>query len=213
MSFSFTFAIVAGIMLVVKGGERMALITCPECGKQISDKAASCPGCGYPLADEDLDIVQENTNIVEINGVNVDIYDLYELYSGNRVKIAQAIQKMTGIGTTESVEMTKQYLKDRGLRPMNWADEIFDTFGGDTSAKRVEKKQEEKRHLKQLKKEKIPFCPKCHSTSITFSSKKLSIGRALVGGAVAGRTGAVLGGLSSGKGYAVCLNCGKRWKV
>lgn len=25
----------------------MALIACPECGKQISDKAESCPGCGY----------------------------------------------------------------------------------------------------------------------------------------------------------------------
>lgn len=27
----------------------MALITCPECGKQVSDQAASCPGCGCPL--------------------------------------------------------------------------------------------------------------------------------------------------------------------
>ena len=28
----------------------MALIICPECGKQISDKVASCPHCGYPLS-------------------------------------------------------------------------------------------------------------------------------------------------------------------
>lgn len=27
----------------------MALITCPECNQQISDRAASCPHCGYPL--------------------------------------------------------------------------------------------------------------------------------------------------------------------
>ncbi len=27
----------------------MALIKCPECGKQISDKAGSCPGCGCPI--------------------------------------------------------------------------------------------------------------------------------------------------------------------
>lgn len=27
----------------------MALISCPECGKQISDKALSCPNCGNPL--------------------------------------------------------------------------------------------------------------------------------------------------------------------
>ncbi len=27
----------------------MALITCPECGRDISDQAVSCPGCGYVL--------------------------------------------------------------------------------------------------------------------------------------------------------------------
>lgn len=27
----------------------MALITCPECGKQVSDKAAACIHCGYPI--------------------------------------------------------------------------------------------------------------------------------------------------------------------
>lgn len=27
----------------------MALITCPECGREVSDKAAACPYCGNPL--------------------------------------------------------------------------------------------------------------------------------------------------------------------
>lgn len=27
----------------------MALITCPECGREISDKASSCIGCGAPI--------------------------------------------------------------------------------------------------------------------------------------------------------------------
>lgn len=27
----------------------MALITCPECGKQVSDQATSCPNCGCPV--------------------------------------------------------------------------------------------------------------------------------------------------------------------
>lgn len=30
----------------------MALITCPECGHSVSDKAAACPHCGYPLGVE-----------------------------------------------------------------------------------------------------------------------------------------------------------------
>ncbi len=29
----------------------MALIKCPECGKEISDKAKTCIGCGCPLED------------------------------------------------------------------------------------------------------------------------------------------------------------------
>ena len=28
----------------------MALIKCPECGKEISDKATNCPNCGYPTS-------------------------------------------------------------------------------------------------------------------------------------------------------------------
>jgi membrane protein YdbS with pleckstrin-like domain len=30
----------------------MALINCPECGKQVSTAAQSCPSCGYPIASQ-----------------------------------------------------------------------------------------------------------------------------------------------------------------
>lgn len=30
----------------------MALITCPECGRGISDHCGSCPNCGYPISPE-----------------------------------------------------------------------------------------------------------------------------------------------------------------
>ena len=30
----------------------MALINCPECGKQVSTEAKVCPGCGYPIAEK-----------------------------------------------------------------------------------------------------------------------------------------------------------------
>ena len=29
----------------------MALIKCPECGKEVSDKAKTCINCGYPLSE------------------------------------------------------------------------------------------------------------------------------------------------------------------
>jgi hypothetical protein len=27
------------------------LLDCPECGKQVSDRASACPGCGFPIAE------------------------------------------------------------------------------------------------------------------------------------------------------------------
>lgn len=33
----------------------MALIKCPECSKEISDKATSCPNCGYPIEKTDIE--------------------------------------------------------------------------------------------------------------------------------------------------------------
>jgi membrane protein YdbS with pleckstrin-like domain len=30
----------------------MALINCPECGKQVSSEAPTCPACGYPIAEK-----------------------------------------------------------------------------------------------------------------------------------------------------------------
>lgn len=32
-----------------KQGVAMSLIQCPECGREISDKASSCPNCGCPI--------------------------------------------------------------------------------------------------------------------------------------------------------------------
>lgn len=39
----------------------MALIKCPECGREISDKAESCPNCGYPIKKQDCN-EEANTN-------------------------------------------------------------------------------------------------------------------------------------------------------
>lgn len=37
----------------------MALIICPECNKEISDKAASCPNCGHPMSDKQPEVPAE----------------------------------------------------------------------------------------------------------------------------------------------------------
>lgn len=51
----------------------MALINCPECNREISDKAKACPHCGYPIS--------ENVNVYTENKVKIDgkIYDISKL--------------------------------------------------------------------------------------------------------------------------------------
>lgn len=51
----------------------MALIKCPECGKEISNKAIACPSCGCPIAGlEEANIVKIKMGILKaplgING-------------------------------------------------------------------------------------------------------------------------------------------------
>lgn len=42
----------------------MALITCPECGRKVSDRAKACPECGFPVAEY---VIQENVpNVAEV---------------------------------------------------------------------------------------------------------------------------------------------------
>ena len=40
----------------------MALIQCPECGQQMSDKANACPNCGHPIAYENA---KDNVNFFQ----------------------------------------------------------------------------------------------------------------------------------------------------
>ena len=53
----------------------MALITCPECGREVSSFAEACPGCGYPIAGEQQprrrQAPTERHTFKELGGVHV----------------------------------------------------------------------------------------------------------------------------------------------
>ncbi len=49
----------------------MALINCPECDKEISDKVKACPYCGFPFINEVENLQEQSPQQVELTGVNL----------------------------------------------------------------------------------------------------------------------------------------------
>ena len=86
----------------------MAMIKCKECGKKISDKAKSCPHCGYSYVDDD-DIVNEFskkniTKICYIIGIIISIFVIGKLIykSSNNNKISEVTGKWSSVKKSES---------------------------------------------------------------------------------------------------------------
>ena len=56
----------------------MALIKCPECNKEVSDKAEICVHCGYPISkwikERNSDSSQSNEDIKDDNPNNIYLY-------------------------------------------------------------------------------------------------------------------------------------------
>lgn len=182
----------------------MALIKCPECGREISDKAIACPNCGFPVN------VQESSpasipGMVSIRGECVDLEAIYTLYPKDKIKAIKELRAQVKISLDDAKKEIDNYYASKKVSFKQQTSRII--------ADENRKKQEEKQRLNELEKQGVVYCPKCHSTSITYIDKKLSIGRALAGGAIAGDTGAILGGLSSKKGKVKCLKCGHTWKI
>lgn len=123
----------------------------------------------------------------------------------------------------EAVRGVLKYLEDPSMPLEINSKEKIGVFeqinkeGKEQASVTLEEKTKVKDKLKEYDKEGIPYCPKCNSKSIQYVErrKKLSVGRALVGGALLGGTGAVLGGLTSKKikGKLKCLKCGHEWKI
>ncbi len=177
----------------------MALIKCPECGREISDKAVSCPGCGCPVEASD-----NRTDLEKL------VDEIYYNNKGNRTYSAKELMRRTGMEFKEAMDLIQKKHHSPEVR-------------AEEKRKRAEYKEMQRQNMANLRNSlnalaslsassKVVRCPKCRSTSIGYQDK-VSVGRAAMGGMIAGPAGAVLGGLTGKKGYAVCLNCGKRWKV
>lgn len=123
------------------------LIQCPECGKQISDKASSCPNCGYPMINE------KKSNICKINDVEYDL--------SQEISLVQNQQKVLAI----------KVLREKTNIDLRNAKNIVDLIEFSKLPKEYNCSQE-KEYSKQIAAMKpqpvrnVPKCPTCGSTNI-----------------------------------------------
>ncbi len=81
----------------------MALIKCEECGKEISDKAVSCPNCGCPISGK---VNNNNNNLYTYCGVQYDISSvLYQISLGNKVNAIKQFRLITNADLKESKDV------------------------------------------------------------------------------------------------------------
>lgn len=84
----------------------MSLIKCPECGKEISDKASSCPSCGYPINNIEVETEQDRVNIRGKNkGKNFLIFG----------SVLFLVSMVFGIGTSNAELALRAKKLTRGL--------------------------------------------------------------------------------------------------
>lgn len=79
----------------------MALIKCPECGKDISDKSEKCINCGFPI--RTIYYLHEN-----INGKDYDLSFLLDKSISQIEKIKQ-LKEITGCDIFVAKEMVLRY--------------------------------------------------------------------------------------------------------
>ncbi|MCB7038990.1 zinc ribbon domain-containing protein [Eggerthella sinensis] len=162
----------------------MSLVECPECGKEISDKAASCIHCGYPLHGE-----KEGARFCPYCGKENDSKSVFCAYCGR------------GIDSADKTDASARVLKPHDIMSFTPEDQTSHDLSDYYFRKGALDAQ--KRQYDSVAK-----CPQCGSTSLSGGKKGVGLGKAAIGAVVAGPVGLLAGGIGMNKAVVTCMNCG-----
>ncbi len=159
---------------------------CLNCGDKLLDAAKKCPTCG--TKDKGFPVVDSS-----------DKERIREIISSvpHPKEIGEANWKIN--------------LDTKDMKTM---DAVRYRMGGESRQRILESREEELRLArleKQLDKEGIPYCPKCHSTALTANKKGFGFGKAIAGGMISLPVGIISGAVGSRKIQITCLKCGHQF--
>ena len=178
----------------------MALIKCPECGKEVSDRAPACIHCGFPLS------TTSNTTTTTTSAYFKVILTGYPM--NQKLTLISGLRNLFGLGLADAkkaseslpYELAKGLNKDECEKLKYQLEKCFGTVeivadNGSTTH------NESFGHLDAVKINnhipKQPCCPKCGSTALATVNRGYSV---------------VWGLLGSGKPMNVCQACGHKFK-
>lgn len=171
----------------------MALISCPECGKEISNYADSCPHCGFPIKKE-----KEESELFNI------ILTSTTFMSDCRVKTAEFLQNSLDMSFKEAIKLVEStpstifvnISKQNAIRIKNQ----LEGFGCSVIINKSNNKDNSGDNEKiDSFFENAPngiMCPRCRSGAVTKGCRGYSL---------------VWGFIGSSKTVNVCNQCGYRW--
>ena len=185
---------------------------CTQCGTKIEDGYKFCSGCGAPV--EQGAPAEADTSLKAEGFVDVAAREMFLKYPTNKSKAIKKLSNKIHVTPSEAVNiMDLQYSAPENQRIIEEYRQAEEEMSNKISEciDSAMYKRDMKKASRRAEKRQV-HCPRCKSTSISYGQKP-SFGRALVGYGVAGEAGAVIGSMTGRKGYAVCLKCGKTWKV
>lgn len=172
----------------------MALIKCPECGKEISNYAKECNQCGYPLSSN-----LEADDYIYICPKCAMIYSSDELNADKKChfcNIKTIITKETMNDFIDNMDNEDDY--DIILSKKYGGNQFSEcAYRHRLSLIKQENKNQSINHQPSTQPSTQVTCPKCGSTSIATTNRGYSFFTGFIG---------------SGKPVNVCQRCGHKWK-
>ena len=167
----------------------MALIICPECGKEISDQSKQCIHCGYPIS-EIVTPHRTDERICIVNGKEIYLHFLLDNIE-KKEKFDRLVRTIDCKGTT-AIKIIKEVEETK---------KIPETLNFETRTQSLKRQEQEKLQRQQQEQANLPKCPTCGSTNI----RKI--------GSVERGTSIVAFGIFSKKINKTfkCGNCGYTW--